>query len=252
MELFPKLKARGVKVIDRQQVTSTNTLVKSLLAQQGRQQVILMSADEQTAGHGKFDRQFYSALNSGAYFSMGLPLAKLQEDWTPQQLTVRAAVAAYQAASQKFSCQLTIKWVNDLYRGDRKVTGILAETALDTNNQLCGIVVGWGLDLTVPEDMPDELKQRAGAMADRPVTTIERKSLVDAIGDRFLDLQKEPWTKVLRIYRQHQYLRGKKLSVQIGSQKTVGQFNQITEEGYLQIQTDQGLKTFSAGTVRVQ
>ncbi|WP_367342394.1 biotin--[acetyl-CoA-carboxylase] ligase [Limosilactobacillus sp.] len=252
MELFSQLKTRGVEVIDRQQVTSTNTLVKDILAKQQRTRPILMVADEQTAGHGKFDRQFYSAPNSGAYFSVGLPMSALPAGWTPQQLTVRAAVAAYQVASQTFHCPLTIKWVNDLYRGDRKVTGILAETALDQHNQLCGIVVGWGIDLTVPDDLPAELRDRAGAISDDPVTTKQRKTLVDALGARFIDLLTTPWTEVLQVYQDHQYLRGKNLMVQIGSQKTLGQFKQITGDGYLQIQTANGLKTFSAGTVRVQ
>lgn len=251
MGLFSKLRARGVEVIDRCQVTSTNTLVKEILAEQDRSQPVLMSADEQTAGRGKFDRQFYSAPNFGAYFSVGLPLATLPDEWTPQQLTVRAAVAAYQTASETFHQKLTIKWVNDLYRGDKKVTGILAETALDQQNHLCGIVIGWGVDLMIPEDLPDELRQRTGAISDTAVTTGQRKAFVDALVNRFLDLLNEPWHQSLQIYRDHQYLQGKKLMVQIGDNKTVGRFEQISDDGYLQIQTDKGPQTFSAGTVRV-
>lgn len=252
MTLFPQLSRRGVEVIDRRQVSSTNVLVKAMLADGELKQPVLMLADEQTAGHGKFDRHFYSAPNCGAYFSIGLPLASLPANWTPQHLTATAAVAVYQVASRFFHCDLTIKWVNDLYRGNRKVTGILAETALDHSNQLQGLVIGCGIDLTTDPHLPAAIRAKVGALTDEPVSGTQRRTFVDQVGAHFLDLLAAPWDQVLAVYRDHQYLQDKELTVWIGEQEVSGSFAQITDDGYLQIKTATGLRTFSAGTVRLQ
>lgn len=251
MSEFDRLRTRQIDVDVHQSVSSTNSLVKEELVDHHLRTPLVVVADEQTAGHGKVDRPFYSTARSGAYFTLGLPLDYWTANRPPQGLTVRAVVAAFQAAQQLFSCQLAIKWVNDLYRDDKKVAGILAEVASDNRNQIHGVVVGWGINLTVPTDWPAELQASAGALTDQPFSAQQRNQLVDLVVDRFLELLTDPWSQVLAVYRCHQYLAGKKLAVATGDEVTTGQYLRITDEGYLVIQTADGPRTFSSGTVRL-
>lgn len=251
MSQFDRLHKRNIDVDVHQSVSSTNSLVKAELAEQHLQAPLVMVADEQTAGHGKVDRPFYSAAHSGAYFTLGLPNSYWYAENPPQGLTIRAVVAAFQAAEQLFDGQLSIKWVNDLYRDGKKVAGILAETAIDDHNQFCGVVIGWGMNLNVPADWPANLQSCAGALTDQPFSSQLRNRLVDLVVDRFLELLETPWQQVLDVYRRYQYLAGKKLAVDTGNEVTTGRFLRITDDGYLVIQTSTGARSFSSGTIRL-
>lgn len=251
MDRFERLATRKITVDVHDQVSSTNELMKDHLVAGQPTRPLVMVADAQTAGHGKVDRPFYSVRNCGAYFTVGLPMDSLPPDWQPQRITIQAVVAAYRAARQLFNCQLAIKWVNDLYRDQQKVAGILAETALDNHNQLQGIVVGWGINLTVPKEWPTALRQTAGALSDKPVSRGKRNQLVDAVVAEFLDLQTHPWTELLAVYSQHQYLSGKQVVITNGDQVVKGSFDKITDDGYLRIKTTAGPATLVTGTVRV-
>lgn len=251
MDQFYRLREREINVEVRQSVSSTNTLVKKELANHYLNQPLVMVANEQTAGHGKVDRPFYSAARSGAYFTLGLPNSYWSAENPPQDLTIRAVVAAYQTAVQLFDCQLSIKWVNDLYRDGKKVAGILAETAINDHNQFCGVVIGWGINLTMPTDWPADLQSNAGALTDQPFSSQLRNHLVDLVVDRFLELLETPWQKVLAVYRRRQYLTGKELVVDTGNEVTTGRFLRITDNGYLVIQTATETRSFFSGTVRL-
>lgn len=252
MRQFTLMERRGVPVEVRSVVTSTNSLVKQWLADQQLRTAVVMVADQQSAGHGKLNRQFYSAAGCGVYFTVGLPASILSTAWRPQELTIRAVVAVFQVASQCFGGKLSIKWVNDLYCGEKKAAGILAETALDRHNQLCGVVIGWGINLTVSPGWPPELRRIAGALASKPVSQQQRDQLADLVIDRFLSLLKTPWQEVLRIYQKNQYLAGRDVVINTGAQLVSGRFMKITADGYLQLQTVDGPRIFSDGTIRLQ
>jgi BirA family biotin operon repressor/biotin-[acetyl-CoA-carboxylase] ligase len=245
---FPKLKAKKVAVETVPEISSTNDVLAGRIGQSS--QIQLLAADRQTAGHGKFDREFYSP-SDGAYFSLGWPLALLPEGWTPQRLTLTAAVAAREVCEEFSGRDLTVKWVNDLYIQDRKLAGILAETALDDKNQLAGVVVGIGINLAAPAKWPRELKQRAGALFAEPVSKQVRFQLIDDLCSRYLDLLSKPWPEIIAAYREKQYLAGREIVVDDGHKKTAGLFAGIDEEGRLVLQTENGKQSFAAGTVRL-
>lgn len=252
MVQFARLNKRGIVVERRDTVTSTNTVVQQELANTQSPTPAVLVAQRQTAGHGKLQRPFFSPADSGIYVTVGMPLSFLPTDWQAQRLTICAAVAAFQVVRPLVDDQLTIKWVNDLYRGDKKVAGMLAEAALDQNNQLRGVVVGWGINLSRPADWPPELQERAGAIADHQLTAAERDDLVDVLVDRFLHLLTVTWSEVLSVYRDNQYLADKSLTVQFGNELVAGRFERIEDDGRLSIQTASGRRTFASGTVRLQ
>ena len=107
-------------------------------------QVVL--ADAQSAGSGRRGRDFYSPAGVGIYMSVILrPKLPAQE---ATLLTMAAAVAVAEAAEAFSGEPLGIKWVNDVYRGQRKIAGILTEAALSLEEKsLRWAVVGMGLNV---------------------------------------------------------------------------------------------------------
>ena len=247
MHKFTKLNARGIATYNYSLLSSTNEWAKYRLMT-GATAPFLVTARQQTAGHGKFTRKFYSPAGSGAYFTLALPS---QLAISEAHLTVTAAVAAYEVLSSHFARPLSIKWVNDLYCSGRKVTGILAEAAVNNENHVCGTVIGWGINLAAPAKVPAELRSQISWLSATPVSDCQRLAIIEAITARFWDLLTScPWSQVLQVYRNHQFLAGKNLVVDTGRTQVVGYFDHLTDDGYLSLRTPQGMQVFTAGTVR--
>ena len=86
-------------------------------------------ANEQTAGRGRLGRRFYSPPGTGLYLSIYRKLG-----WEPERarlVTLAAAVAVSRAIETLTDTHTSIKWVNDIYVGERKIAGILVEGDTD-------------------------------------------------------------------------------------------------------------------------
>jgi BirA family biotin operon repressor/biotin-[acetyl-CoA-carboxylase] ligase len=147
--LDPEAVVECVATIDS---TNAELMRRSRLASPG---VVCLVADSQTAGRGRLGRVWTSAQASpvapsqaqapGALLmSLGLPYAP--QDWSGLSLAVGLAVARALDADGALDVQL--KWPNDVWVVDRKLAGILLETAV------CGgtryLVVGIGINLRAP------------------------------------------------------------------------------------------------------
>ena len=107
-------------------------------------------AMEQTAGRGRRGREFYSPKGSGIYLSVILePKGTLEGSLL---ITTAAATAVYKAVKEVCGVKLGIKWVNDLYKDNRKVCGILTEAVTDfESGNIEFAIVGIGLNLYVEQ-----------------------------------------------------------------------------------------------------
>ena len=109
-------------------VDSTNTEAKRRLSA-GLTEPLLLLAETQTCGRGRLGRAFCSPNGAGLYMSLvlhpDLPVERALS------LTSAAAVAVCLAVESLTDLRPQIKWVNDVYVGDRKLCGILAEGITD-------------------------------------------------------------------------------------------------------------------------
>ena len=138
-----------IRLLVRDSVTSTNLLVKELGAQ-GAPEGTLMIASEQTQGRGRLGRRFESPKGTGLYATLllrpELPLAQ------SLQITILTAVAVAEGIEAAAGLRPEIKWVNDIYLGDRKVCGILAESVLVPGiDRIAYTALGFGINLEEPQ-----------------------------------------------------------------------------------------------------
>ena len=150
---------RAAPVIVKEQVTSTNSVLKEL-AIEGAAEGSVLIALRQTGGRGRMGRSFLSP-PGGIYLSMLLsprcsPEASLS-------LTPCAAVAVQRAIARLSDVQADIKWPNDLLVESKKVCGILCESVFYQGQQK--LIVGVGLNVnTPPEAFTGELSAIAGSL----------------------------------------------------------------------------------------
>ncbi|TAN11289.1 MAG: biotin--[acetyl-CoA-carboxylase] ligase [Burkholderiaceae bacterium] len=103
----------------------------------------LLIAEAQTAGHGRRGRSWQApAAGAALMFSLGVPLAP--RDWSGLSLTVGLALA------QALHPDLRIKWPNDVWWQERKLSGILIETAAAADGDARHTVIGVGINLVEP------------------------------------------------------------------------------------------------------
>lgn len=113
---------------------------------------LLVTAAEQTAGHGRQGRTWTAPAGEGLLMSLVL------HDW-PELLPLTAAVAVAETAGP----DTRIKWPNDILVNDRKVAGILVEG----RPQDGWAVLGIGVNVAV-RTFPDELRDIAGSLGGGP------------------------------------------------------------------------------------
>ena len=154
------------KIIVFDTLDSTSTFLKSNNSKY--QDATVVFAREQTSGKGRLDRKFYSPKDAGLYFSI-LVKPKISINHSIY-LTVLSAVSVYETILEELNIDLGIKWVNDLYLGDKKVCGILAEGAINIDyNNLDYCVIGIGININKPKSgIEEEIKDIATFILDKP------------------------------------------------------------------------------------
>ena len=142
----PMLPGFTVEVLP--QVDSTNTELMRR-ARSGRLEPVLLVTEQQTAGRGRLGRQWLSDAEqvgrapTALTFSLGLNLAPA--DWSGLSLAVGLSVA------QSLHPDIRLKWPNDLWWHDRKLAGILIETAnLSEAGAGRYVVIGVGINIHAP------------------------------------------------------------------------------------------------------
>ncbi|MDA7418494.1 biotin--[acetyl-CoA-carboxylase] ligase [Xenophilus arseniciresistens] len=138
----------GLRLEWRKEVDSTN-LELMRRARAGEAEPVLLVAQRQTAGRGRLGRAWQSAQQvqdpaASLTFSLGLPLAP--QDWSGLSLAVGVSVA--ESLDADGAAGLRLKWPNDLWVQQRKLGGILIETAaLAAERVRRYVVIGIGLNI---------------------------------------------------------------------------------------------------------
>ncbi|MGA2073258.1 MAG: biotin--[acetyl-CoA-carboxylase] ligase [Terriglobia bacterium] len=149
----------GQAIVHHFRIDSTNTAAM-VLAQEGAAHGTVVVAEEQTAGRGRFGREWYSEKSSGIYLSV-----ILRPPFSPTAapiLTLMAGVAAQQAVSALTGLGVDIRWPNDLLVNGKKVAGILTEMKAELG-RLHAVVLGIGINVNHSQ-MPASLKPIATSL----------------------------------------------------------------------------------------
>lgn len=206
---FLSEKNKYISIITVDETSSTNDEAKKLALTE-KDKTVLYIAESQTKGRGRMGRSFFSPDGTGIYMSL-----LLHPDLTAENcplLTPLCAVAVSEAIEKVVSAENKIKWVNDIYIGDRKVAGILTEGAF-REGKIDYAVVGIGVNLSLPEgDFPEEIRSIAGALTEN--VTDFKNELIAEIVNRFMYYYKFLPEKVfLQNYRKKLFFLGQEITV---------------------------------------
>lgn len=246
-----------IHVAYKNEVDSTNDEVRRIAsAYEGE---VLLIAEKQTAGRGRRGREFYSPENTGLYMSLLIrpdkSIAKLSS------ITGIAAVAVSKTIDEVFfssSDATKIKWVNDIFLKDRKVSGILTEafTSMEDEEDSV-IVIGIGVNIYEPNvGFPKEIKKIAGTISkDANIVNGARNKLAACIIKnlyKYYGSEKES----IEIYREKSTLIGNWIKInsfaKTDDNKKYARVTGISDTYHLQIEYENGQSDeLSSGEVSV-
>lgn len=208
-------------------VDSTNTQMKKLLINGGKDRSVIVS-DEQSGGRGRFGRAFFSPAKKGIYMSILLKETKAHQDATI--ITIQSAVAVKRAIDKLYGLKTEIKWVNDLYYQGKKICGILTEAIGDFESGMVeAIIVGIGINVSTV-DFPSELLDKATSLG---LQTANRNQFIAEIINQLIAVFDEDFNSVLAQYKQSSCVLNKEIVFTKMGQNYTGIVKDINELGNL-------------------
>jgi BirA family biotin operon repressor/biotin-[acetyl-CoA-carboxylase] ligase len=244
----PLLPGLAVEVVDEIDSTSSELMRR---AREGRAQPVLLVAKHQTAGRGRMGRAWQSAQGEGEpaslTFSLGLPL--MPRDWSGLSLAVGVSVAESLDPSNQI--RIALKWPNDLWVEDRKLGGILIETALPQDGAAERyLVIGIGINIGAREATgmstpPAWLAQwRPDASAPQVL-----RGIVPPLVAHVLLFGERGFVPFAERFAARDTLRGREVQLSDG---TTGRCDGVGWGGELLVQTPAGVKTITSAEVSVR
>jgi BirA family biotin operon repressor/biotin-[acetyl-CoA-carboxylase] ligase len=244
----------GRRVYWLESTASTND-VAARLAESGSEDGTTVVAEMQTAGRGRHGRSWFSPPGAGLYASVIVRPGNVLSaaDSPAALLTLATGVAVADAIRTATGLPAQIKWPNDVFVGERKLAGILAESAMQ-GSALQFVVVGVGVNLQ-PASYPIELASRAtsieaetGKPADRALLLAE---ILAAAGERYADLRAGRFDAILGAWRRlARSLPGALVEWDSPRGLVHGRAEDIDRQGALLVRVGGAVERVVAGNVR--
>ena len=242
---------------------STNDLAGAL-AERGAREGCAVIAEAQSAGRGRHGRAWSSPPGAGLYISTILrpPTHALS------LLTIAAGVAVAEAVQTATGLDPRLKWPNDVYVGEGKLAGVLAEAGSmddgedDSNEQggadlhgprLKYVVLGIGINV-MPAPHPSDVAARATSIEGELGRSIDRGLLLTeclvSLSARYEELRERRTDGILAAWRARSAgTMGRTVEWDAGGARR-GVAEGIDDDGALLVRTDEGLEKVISGEVR--
>jgi len=254
VSLLLKSKIIGRSYVYLESVDSTSSYL-ALMDPEEAVHGAVVAADHQTAGRGRMQNRWYSPPGSNLYCSI-----LLRPDIRPQKAPQLALVTA--AALVKVFKKIypglypTVKWPNDILVKGRKLAGILCEMQTE-EDKVNRVIIGIGINVnSTSESYPFELRESAISLRDATGATSNRQVLIASLLAEFekcyeLWLQEclSPFIKVLE---DNSATRDREIIAVMKNREVRGIARGISDEGYLVIETSDGLIQIPSGEVHIQ
>lgn len=216
---------------------------------QGASGPLVIFAETQTAGRGRFGRKWHSKEKEGIWMSLLLRPRLPFAQWP--RLTSTAALAIALAIEQQTRLKPGIKWPNDVFVNGKKISGLLVETGQHPEKGPFAIL-GIGLNANQTE-FPEEIREKASSLKLECRGTIDRPAMAAALLDQLGSLLPELETdfpSLLRRIAQCSTVLGRPIRLHSGETVIEGIAENLDEEGRLLVRMPDGtLERFSAGEV---
>ena len=237
------------KTIRLKEVDSTNRFLKEMDSYDENALTIAV-ADYQTAGKGQGSHSWEGEAGKNLLFSM-----MACPRWVPvrqQFLLSEAGALAIKDALDTYTDSITLKWPNDVYWNDKKISGTLIETSIDSKG-IKRCIFGIGININQVEfksDAPNpvSLAQILGHEVDREEVL---QKIIEAFDKYYELLRRADYMDVSGIYHLSLYRRKGFHWYEDKDGKFEGAFVEVEDDGHLILHDKQGvIRSYAFGEVK--
>jgi BirA family biotin operon repressor/biotin-[acetyl-CoA-carboxylase] ligase len=241
----------GQNLIYHPELDSTNTFMKNVDRKEVTHGQICIT-DFQKKGRGQYERNWEGGRGENLTFTIVFTPADAQRFPVLTLACARAVVAQIDKTIQQ---KASIKWPNDVYINQKKVTGILTESAFN-GNSLDRLLVGIGINMNQVH-FSDGVQEKATSLQRVSGEKINREKFLVELLSR-IEYEYVLWlkqnTEQLKTINQKMIGYGEWVTLRVDGNILDNKYKLlgINEEGYLTgISKAGGLKIFSYEQIRV-
>lgn len=226
-------------------IESTNDYLKELSQNQELDDFGLVWTKDQTKGRGQRNKRWFGENGKNLYCSFFLKPHFIEPEQQFQLVTL-ASLAIRETLQRFLTDPVRIKWPNDIFIGQKKITGILIENSIQAG-RIEESIIGFGVNINqidFPEEgitsLQLELQQEINIEDVLALLIQNLKSLFSSLKES-RDLSEE-YLK---------YLIGYKQGIQImhEGQLLEGEISSLRDDGCIAFTTEQGISTFCSGEI---
>jgi BirA family transcriptional regulator, biotin operon repressor / biotin---[acetyl-CoA-carboxylase] ligase len=229
-------------------VDSTNTYAKAH-AHTFAHPLTCITAKEQTAGRGRFQRRWVSPRGQNIYATLVFQVAP-----GSPYLSNIGQIMTLSCAQLLLSKGIIseIKWPNDIVVSGKKIGGVLTETT--PLQEKISVAVGIGLNVNMEAALLEMIDQPATSLLQELGKREDLETLLEHLMQQFLTnleiLEKSGFAPFKETFEQLLAFRGQEITCHDGAQTIKGICQGITQEGHLKVLLPSGAtKILLAGEI---
>ena len=230
-----------MKFLKFNEIDSTNNYMKENISSFVNYDIV--SSKVQTSGRGRRGNTWLSS-EGMALFSFLLKPEKTLSIIEATKLPLLAGISTLSALKKIKDGAYSFKWTNDVFLNSKKLCGILIERVKDN------FIVGIGIN--VANKIPEDIKNIAISMESN--YDIEKLILkvVEEFSVYYKRFSEGKWSEIIEEINSYNFLKDKKIRVNIGDKIFEGIAKNIVEDGRIQIEMNGEIKLFSVGEIKIE
>lgn len=231
--------AQNVELTVFETIDSTNQYLKQFKHHKNTKICI---AEQQTAGKGRFSREWYSPFGKNIYLSCLYPFQKDVSELAGLSLLTSLAIIKI-LQDMGINEHLFVKWSNDIIYNSKKLAGNLIEVQAETH-ATCQAIIGIGLNVNMLHDPENNVSQHWTSVHKILNKYVDRNDLCIRLINHLMTYLKIFETNGFEIFMDEwnkvDYLKNKCISLNIFNEKISGKVLGINAQGYLLLQLSDG------------
>lgn len=209
-------------------------------------------AEYQSAGRGRRGRQWISPFGRNLYLSMYWKLDQGPAAAIGLSLVVGVIMAE---VLQKLGADgVKVKWPNDLYLNDKKLSGILVELTGKTGD-VAHIVTGIGINIAMSKNQTETINQQwinleqVGIKIDRNELACE---ITNALREAFVQFEKQGLSVFIERWKRLDNFMDRRVKLIIGEKEIFGIAKGINDQGALLLEQDGKIIPYIGGEISLR